>query len=128
MATQLRCPVCASDRVYSLLNTLHCKRCGNIWKEEKDTRSSFDTRGSVDLLNNTVPLTKKTDTLEIRMEKRLNETLRKYHGKFSIQKITTNIGDIQMAMFRRHLKNCVRKGTLVEEKDKHGLIWYSRPD
>lgn len=128
MATRLRCPVCASDQVYSLLNTLHCKRCGNIWKEGKNTRGNPDTCGSVDLPNNKVPLTKKTDTLETRMEKKLNENLRKYHGKFSIQKITSNIGDIQMAIFRRHLKNCVGNGTLVEKKDKYGLTWYSRPD
>jgi uncharacterized Zn ribbon protein len=35
MTIQARCPVCSSEKVYSLLNTMHCKRCGNIWKEEK---------------------------------------------------------------------------------------------
>lgn len=35
MTTQLHCPVCSSEKIYSLLNTFHCKRCGNIWKEEK---------------------------------------------------------------------------------------------
>ena len=39
MTIPLRCPVCGSKNVYSLLNTLHCKRCKNIWKEEKKKRS-----------------------------------------------------------------------------------------
>lgn len=39
MTTQLRCPVCGSEKVYSLLNTLHCKRCKSLWKEEKKKRA-----------------------------------------------------------------------------------------
>ena len=26
------CPICASEMVYPLLNTLRCKRCKHIWK------------------------------------------------------------------------------------------------
>ena len=128
MAPQVHCPVCSGDEVYSLLDTLHCKRCGNIWKEEKATRSGSGACGFVNTVNNPVRLTKKTDTLETRMEKRLNENLEKFNGKFSIDKISGDIGNIQMAMFRRYLKNCVKNRTLVEKKDKYGVIWYKRPD
>ena len=36
MTEACRCPACSSDKVYSLLGTLHCKRCKHIWKEEDD--------------------------------------------------------------------------------------------
>lgn len=127
MAPQLHCPVCASDEVYRLLDTLHCKRCGNIWTEEKDKGSGYKVGGYRNPVNNPVPLTRKTDTLETRMEKHLNENLGKFNGKFSTDKISGDIGNIQMAMFRRYLKNCVKNRTLVEKKDKYGVIWYSRP-
>jgi hypothetical protein len=42
--------------------------------------------------------------------------------------ITSNIGDIHMAMFRRYVKKCVINRTLVEKKDRYGILWYSRPD
>ena len=128
MANQLPCPICFSDEVYSLLNTLHCKRCGNIWKEEKNIGRNFDTCGFRDTPYNQVQLIKITDDIETRMEKKLNEYLKKFNGKFSIHKITWNIGEIQMAMFRRYLKKCVKNRTLVEKKDGYGIIWYSRPD
>jgi ribosomal protein S9 len=63
-----------------------------------------------------------------RMEQKLEEYLKKSKGKFSLYKITWTIGDIRMAMFRRFLKKCVRKGTLLECKDRYGIVWYSRPD
>jgi len=128
MTPHLRCPVCSGDEVYSLLHTLHCKRCGNIWKEEKDTRSGYGACGFVNPVNNPVRLTKNSDTLETRMEKRLNEHLAKFNGKFSIDKISGDVGNIQRAMFRRYLKNCVKNRTLAEKKDTYGIIWYSRPE
>ena len=69
-----------------------------------------------------------TDTLEQRMEKQLNGYLKKFRGEFSMYAITSNIGDIHMAMFRRYLKKCVKNRTLVEHKDQYGIHWYSRPD
>jgi hypothetical protein len=128
MVTQVRCPVCASEDVYSLLKTLHCKRCGNIWKEEKKTRSSYGTRDSGTPISNRKRTTVITDTLEQRMEKQLDGYLKKFKGKFSIYTVTPNIGDIYMAMFRRYLKKCVKNKTLVEKKDRYGILWYSRPE
>jgi hypothetical protein len=128
MANQAGCPVCSSEDVYSLLNTLHCKRCGNIWKEEKQTRGSFDKREFKTAASNPVRLITIPDNSERRMEQKLEGYLKKFKGKFSLGKITWTIGDIQMAMFRRYLKKCVRKGTLLEHKDRYGIVWYSRPD
>lgn len=128
MVTQERCPVCASEKVYSLLNTLHCKRCGNIWKEEKKTKSTSDTRRFEPAVRHQVPARIITDSTEQIMEKQLEGYLKKFNGKFSIQSISSNIGDIQMALFRRYLKKCQKNRILVEKKDRYGIIWYSRPD
>jgi hypothetical protein len=128
MMTQASCPVCASGEVYSLLNTLHCKRCGNIWTEEKNIWSKYDIR------NVKVPDSNRTrtraipDSPEKRMEKQLDEYLKKFKGKFDTNAMTSNIGDIHMAMFRRYVKKCVKNKTLVEKKDQYGRHWYSRPD
>ncbi len=126
MVTQGNCPVCASDDVYSLMDTLHCKRCGNIWTEEtRGTRGTcgLETSTSDRRLSRAI-----TDSPEQRMEKQLEGYLKKSRGKFSLYSIPSNIGDIQMAMFRRYLKKCVRNRTLVEKKDQYGIAWYSRPE
>jgi hypothetical protein len=128
MVTQGKCPVCASENVYCLLHTLHCKRCGNIWKEEKKTRSSQDTRGSGTPADNRRRTTPVTDTLEQRLEKQLEGYLKKFRGKFSLYAINPDIGDIHMAMFRSYVRKCVKNRTLVEKKDQYGIRWYSRPD
>jgi hypothetical protein len=126
--TQVRCPVCASEKVYSLLNTLHCKRCGNIWKEEKKTGSTYDTRGFEKPIRHQRAARATTDSPEQRMEKHLEGYLKKSGGKFHAHSISSKIGDIQVAMFRTYLKKCVKNGTLVEKKDRYGILWYSRPD
>jgi hypothetical protein len=107
------------------MDTLHCKRCGNIWTEE--TRGTCGTSGiepstSDRRLSRTV-----MDSPEQRMEKQMEGYLKKSGGKFSLYSIPSNIGDIQMAMFRRYLKKCVRNRTLAEKKDQYGIVWYSRP-
>jgi hypothetical protein len=71
---------------------------------------------------------KRTEKLETRMEARLDEYLKRYRGKFCMDKISWKIGDISLAIFRRYLKHCVRNRTLIESKDGYGRIWYSRPD
>jgi hypothetical protein len=110
--------------VYSLMNTRHCKRCGNIWTEgncpvffPQDCRST----------SNPALVRKKTEKIETRMETRLEEYLRRYRGKFCMETISWKIGDITIAIFRRYLKHCVKNGTLVESRDGYGRIWYSRP-
>jgi hypothetical protein len=127
MVPQLSCPVCGSEDVYSLLNTLHCKRCGNIWTEEKKTRTTYDTHEGNALKNNRTWTPAVTESLETRMEKQLEGYLKKSRGKFSLYFIAPNLGDIHMAMFRRYLKKCVQKKTLIEKKDRYGIVWYSRP-
>jgi hypothetical protein len=128
MVTQVSCPVCASEEVYSLLDTLHCKRCGNIWTEEKNIRCKHDTHDVETPVSNRTRTNAITDSPEKRMEKQLEEYLKKFNGKFNTYAITSNIGDIHMAMFRRYLKKCVKNKTLDEKKDRYGRFWYSRPD
>jgi hypothetical protein len=99
MSTQ-RCPVCSSENIYCLLNTLHCKRCGNIGKEEKKNKRISDTSRYEVLVDDQKRLTKNKDASEIKMEKKLNECLIKFNGKFSLNAATWKVGDIQLAMFR----------------------------
>jgi len=126
--TQVHCPVCASEEVYCLLDTLHCKRCGNIWTAEKNNKGMYGSNGPGTPVSSRGLTRAITDSPEQRMEKQLEGYLKKSRGKFSVQSTTSGIGDIQMAMFRRHLKKCVRNGTLVEIKDQYGIVWYSRPE
>jgi hypothetical protein len=128
MVTQVHCPVCASEEVYSLLNTLHCKRCGNIWTEEKKTRGTFDTRGFGLPACNRRLTRAAADSTEQRMERQLEGYLKRSKGKFSMHSLSSTVGDIQMAMFRRYLKKCIKNKILVEKKDRYGITWYSRPD
>jgi ribosomal protein L37AE/L43A len=117
MTTQVRCPFCSSEKVYLLLNTLHCKRCKNMWKgDSKNPDNSVSGRFAEPVSNRALRITKKTDTLESRMEKRLEEYLKRSHGKFSMDTITWNAGDITEEMFRRYLKTCVNKKALAEKK------------
>jgi hypothetical protein len=126
--TQGRCPVCGSEEVYVMVDTLHCKRCANIWTEEKNVKCTFDAC-NIELppgIRTWTPVVKESP--ELRMEKQLEHYLKKYKGRFTTSVITSNIGNIQMAMFRSYLKKCVKKRTLVEKKDDYGRYWYSRPD
>jgi hypothetical protein len=110
------------------MDTLHCKRCQNIWTEEKNARCTFDTRDVETPVRNRTRTNVITESPEKRMEKQLEDYLKKFNGKFTTYTITSPIGDIHIAMFRRYLKKCVRNRTLVEEKDQYGRYWYSRPD
>jgi hypothetical protein len=127
METQISCPVCSSKNIYSLLNTLRCKRCGNIWKEEKKNSPGSGKCGPESLIKDQAKPLTITDDIETKMEKKLVGYLKKFNGKFRQDKITWRIGDISLALFRRYLKNCVKNRTLVEKKDDYGVLWYSRP-
>jgi transcription initiation factor TFIIIB Brf1 subunit/transcription initiation factor TFIIB len=127
MEIEISCPICSSKHVYSLLNSLRCKRCGNIWKEEKKNKSNVVVSGNELPINNQVRSKTTTDTIEAKMEKKLDEYLKKFNGKFCLDKIPWRIGDITLAMFRSYLKNCVKNRTLTEKKDGYGVVWYSRP-
>jgi hypothetical protein len=122
--TDQRCPTCASEEVYSLMNTLHCKRCGNIWKE--GDCPAFFSDGCRPAINPSL-VRKKTEKIETRMEARLDEYLARSRGKFCFDTLSWKIGDISLAIFRRYLKHCVKNGTLVESRDGYGRTWYSRP-
>lgn len=127
MTMEISCPICSSKNVYSLMNSLRCKRCGNIWKEEKKNSSNFVNGEFESRINHQVWSITKTEKIELKMEKKLDEYLKKFNGKFCLDKMTEKIGDISLAVFRRYLKNCVKNRTLVEKKDGYGILWYSRP-
>ncbi|MDD1686418.1 hypothetical protein [Methanoregula sp.] len=117
------CPFCSSDKVYSLLDTMHCKRCKNIWKEEDPGLPAACDAGAPD---NTVRIRKRTDPLETRLEKRLDECLKRSNGKFCLTIMNWQAGDISPELFRRYLMRCRKNRSLAETKDRYGRIWYSR--
>ena len=94
---------------------------------KKNKRISDTSRYEV-LVDDQKRLTKNKDASEIKMEKKLNECLIKFNGKFSLNATTWKVGDIQLAMFRCYLKKCVKNKTLTERKDEYGMIWYSSID
>ncbi len=124
MIVQLRCPFCSSEKVYSLLNTLHCKRCKNMWKADAENPDSSASGCRDAAMNRGLRTIKKTESLEKRMEKRLNDYLNKSHDRFCMDAIHWKNGDISREIFRRYLKRCVRKKVIAERKDQYGRVWY----
>ncbi len=125
MTVALLCPFCSSEKVYSLLNTLHCKRCKNMWKADAEDPDSY-TSGYRDApINRGLRMVKKTESLEKRLEKRLNDYLKKGHGRFCMNTTDWKSGDVTREIFRRYLKRCVRKKVITERKDQYGRTWYS---
>ncbi|MDD1693470.1 MAG: hypothetical protein LUQ71_01980 [Methanoregula sp.] len=116
------CPFCSSDKVYRLLNTLRCKRCKNIWKEEVPDQPAAWVSADTSLR-----IRKKTEPLETRMERKLDEYLTRSGGKFCTTTMSWQAGDISRELFRRYLKRCVKNRTLEEKKDRYGRTWYMRP-
>jgi hypothetical protein len=119
------CPLCGSDRVYPLLNTWRCKRCKHIWKEGAED-IGIATCGCLQP-DTSLKIRKKTEPLETRLEKKLNEYLTRYGGKFCLTTMTWQAGDISQELFRRYLKRCMKNRTLAETKDRYGRTWYFRP-
>jgi hypothetical protein len=108
--------------VYPLLNTIRCKRCKGIWKEEDPCQ----------FVSCTIPadsgkIRKRADPLATRLEKKLDECLARSSGKYCITTTGWKAGDISQELFSRYLKQCVKNRTLEETKDHYGRIWYSRP-
>ncbi|MCK9632598.1 MAG: hypothetical protein M0R30_13280 [Methanoregula sp.] len=116
------CPFCSSDKVYRLLDTLRCKRCKNIWKEGGD--SSAVSGPAVP--DTSLRIRKRTEPLEKRMAKKLDECLTRCSGKFCITTIAWQASDISEELFRRYIRQCVKNRTLAETKDSYGRTWYSR--
>ena len=110
--------------VYPLLNTWRCKRCKNIWKEGEDPDQSIASESSQS--GTSRQTRKRTEPLEKRLEKKLEEILTRHGGKFCIVTKTWQSGDISPELFRTYLKGCVKNRTLSETKDQYGRIWYFR--
>jgi len=118
------CPICSSEMVYPLLNTLRCKRCKHIWKTGDE---EYSTGRCPDLVPS-LRVRKKTDPLEIRLERKLDELLARHEGKFCIATMTCRYGDLPFELFRNYLQRCVKDRTLAETKDRYGRVWYERPE
>jgi hypothetical protein len=117
------CPLCGSDMIYPLLNTLRCKRCKHIWKVGDGNPAPCRCPD----LDPSIRVRKKTDPLETRLERRLEELLARHGGKFCISAMACRYGNISLELFRNYLRQCVTNRTLEETKDTHGRVWYSRP-
>lgn len=127
MTAGLHCPACSSEKVYILLDTLHCKRCKNIWRE--DTKEADYSAGSPHPENSrTLVIKHRTETVRERLEKELNECLRQTNGKFRMDSVPRRAGDISADIFRKYVKQCVKDRVLAERKDRYGIRWYFRPD
>ena len=117
------CPVCSSEMVYPLLDTLRCKRCKHIWKAGEEEYSTCRCPDLVPSLR----IRKKTDPLEMRLEKKLDVLLARHGWKLCIATMTCRYGDNSSELFRNYLRRCVKDGTLTETKDRYGRTWYERP-
>ena len=111
--------------VYPLLNTWRCKRCKNIWKAGEDPDQYAANEPPYP--DTSLKIRKRTDPLETRLEKKLNEYLTRTGGKFCITTLTWQAGDISEELFNHYIKRCVNNQTLAEIKDRYGRIWYTRP-
>lgn len=118
------CPVCSSDMVYPLLNTWRCKRCKHIWKEGEDP----DRSGDCGTPGTSPGIRKRTEPLETRLEKRLEEYITRSGGKFCMTNMTWQAGDISRELFGTYVKRCVKNRALAEMKDQYGRTWYFRPE
>jgi hypothetical protein len=116
------CPFCGSDDVYSLLNTLRCKRCKGIWKEGDERPAA----GCTPAPDNPLMVRKRTEPLEARLAKRLDVCLARSGGRFCLETLSWQAGEISRELFRRYVRQCVKERTLAEEKDRYGRIWYGR--
>jgi hypothetical protein len=119
------CPVCSCDRVYPLLNTWRCTRCKHIWKEGAEDIGI--TTFGYPLPDISPVIRKKTEPLQTRLEKKLEEILTRSGGKFCLATRPWQAGDISQELFRRYVKRCVKNRVLAEETDRYGRIWYRRP-
>jgi hypothetical protein len=129
MTALSRCPFCSSEKVYALVNTMHCKRCKNLWTPDKHNPEII--KKTEPLARSTNPagrMVKKTAPLEIRLKQRLDEFIRKYNGRFSMDFVVWKTGDITPDLFRQYLKKCENNSILVKSNDRNGRIWYSVPE
>lgn len=121
MTAVQHCPFCGSGMVYSLMDTLRCKRCKGIWKAG-DEVSAAGSPPAPDRM-----IRKQIEPLDARLEKNLDAILARYGGRFSFDTLHWQAGDISIGLFRKYVRRCVTGRVLAEEKDRAGRTWYFRP-
>jgi hypothetical protein len=128
MTALSRCPFCNSEKVYSVLDTLHCKRCKNLWTEERVALDPAGTTGSGPPSRTPPSGTAGIHAaLEIRLEQTLNSCLAMYNGRFSMGSFAWRTKGVPSRLVRQYLSQCVESGILLEKKDRSGRTWYTRP-
>jgi hypothetical protein len=110
--------------VYSLMNTLRCKRCKGIWKVGDEYLCSEVTGIAA---NPPAGTKTRSKPLAKRLEAKLEECLARSGGRFCPDTLNWQAGEISREMFRNYLRRCVREGTLAEERDRFRRTWYRRP-
>jgi hypothetical protein len=66
------------------------------------------------------------DAIIENIKSRLDKYLTKGDGMFCMDNEVWTIGYVTLTMFRKFLKNEVKAGRLVSEKDSIGRVWYRR--
>lgn len=128
MTAPCRCPFCNSEKVYSLLGTLHCKRCKNLWTEERIALDPTGTTGSGSPSRTPPPGPAGIHAaLEIRLRQTLDRCLAMYNGRFSMGSFAWRTREVPSRLVRQYLNRCVEDGILLEKKDRSGRTWYARP-
>jgi ribosomal protein S27AE len=118
MTIMQHCPFCGSGMVYSLMDTLRCKRCKGIWKAGDEVFPAGSPLAPDRMIR------KRTEPLDARLEKILDAYLARNGGRFSFDTLRWQAGDVSVELFRKYVRRCVTDRVLAEEKDRHGRIWY----
>lgn len=115
------CPFCGSAMVYSLMDTLRCKRCKGIWKAGDEILPAGSPPAPERMIR------KRIEPLDARLEKILDAYLARHGGRFSFDTLRWQAGDVSVELYKKYVRRCVRDRSLAEEKDRAGRTWYFRP-
>ena len=120
--------MCGSEKVFTILGTQHCKRCKNMWHDGRKNPGNTESsgRGLPVSIPPAIPR-KRAEPLRARLEKELDDCLRRYGGKLNPDRMTWNSSTITREMLRRYIRICVKNKTLERKKDQDGTTWYRRP-
>lgn len=128
MTPETRCPVCGSEHVFTILGTQHCKRCKTLWHDGRKNPGTREVsgRGIPDRMSPAIPRAR-TEPLQARLEKELDDCLRRCGGRLSPDRIPRASSTITREMVRSYIRICVKNRTLEGKKDRNGRTWYRRP-
>ena len=114
------CPFCGSAMVYSLMDTLRCKRCKGIWKAGDEVPLACSPPAPDRMIR------KRIEPLDARLEKILDAYLARHGGRFSFDTLRWQAGDVSVELFKKYVRRCVADRSITEEMDRYKRIWYRR--